>query len=368
MLKPDLNFIDLNVDELEAQAKKVVEETLGRSIAPADPVFLLVKSFLALIVNLASLLNFCARQNLLPFAGGPYLDALGTLVGVERIPATYAQCAVQINLSAPRQSSTVIRQGTRITADNQIFFALDEEVVFLPGEVTKESNATCLSIGEIGNGFAAGELNQIVDNQPFLLSIVNTTTSDGGADIEDDEPFRDRIHIAPESFACAGPKGAYIARTKEVSSLIADVAIGSSSPGHVDIYLVMQNGQLPSDQIINMVQEHLSAKTVRPLNDIVAVHVPNQVSYNLDVTAYISNDDSAQAAQIISKAEQAVDDFISWQASKIGNDLNPSKLISALMNAGAKRVEVISPTFTVVDDISVAICANRQLNFLTEDS
>ena len=368
MTKPDISFVEIDMDALEAQAKSLLEENLGYTIAPASPIFLLVKSFLAIILNQQVLLDWAAKQNLLAFASGDYLSALGQLVGCERIPATAAQTTVQINLSAERQTSTTIAQGTRITADNQTFFSLDEEVVFLAGETQKTSTATCLTLGEVGNGFAADELNLIVDPQPFLQSIVNITTSDGGADAEDDESLRERIHIAPESFSCAGPEGAYIARTKEVSSLIADVAVDSSEPGSVEIYLLMEGGTLPSDQMIADVLEHLSAKTVRPLNDEVSVHSPNPISYNLDVQCFIASEDSINAAQIISKAESAVDEFVTYQASKIGRDLNPSKLISLLMNAGVKRVQVNSPTFAVVDKISVAICSNRQITFAYEDS
>ena len=368
MLKPDLSFVEIDMDALEAQAKTLLEENLGYTIAPASPIFLLVKSFLAIILNQQVLLDWAAKQNLLAFASNDYLSALGQLVGVERIPATAATTTVQINLSAPRQTSTTIAQGTRITADNQTFFSLDEEVVFLAGETQKTSTATCLSLGEVGNGFAADELNLIVDPQPFLQSIVNITTSDGGADAEDDESLRERIHIAPESFSCAGPEGAYIARTKEVSSLISDVAVDSSEPGKVEIYLLMEGGTLPSDQMIADVLEHLSAKTVRPLNDEVSVHSPNPVTYNLDVQCFIASEDSINAAQIISKAESAVDDFISWQAGKIGRDLTPSKLVQLLMNAGVKRVVINSPAFAVVDNISVAVCNSQSVNFAYEDA
>lgn len=367
MTKPNLDFINIDVDQIEADAKQIIEETLGYEIAPANPIWLLFKSLLAIILSLLTLLNFCAKMNLLAFASGAYLDAIGSLVGCERIPATAATTTVQINLSAARLVSTTIAQGTRITADNQTFFSLDEAVVFLPGETQKTSTATCLTLGEIGNGFAPNELSQIVDPQPFLQSIENVTTSDGGSDAEDDESLRERIHQAPESFACAGPVGAYVARVKEVSPLIADVTVTSLAPQHVDIYFSTSNGPLPSDQLIDMVQEHLSAKTIRPLNDIVTVHQPEQVTYTLDVTCYISNDDSANAAQIISKAETAVDDFITYQTSKLGRDLNPSKLISLLMAAGVKRVQVDSPAFTVVDQKSVAVCSDYQLNFSYED-
>lgn len=91
MTKPDLKFIEIDVDEIERQAIALVEQSLGRSLAISDPIFLLIKSLLAIILNLLTLIEFCARMNLLAFASGAYLDALGSLVGCERIPATAAQ-------------------------------------------------------------------------------------------------------------------------------------------------------------------------------------------------------------------------------------------------------------------------------------
>lgn len=43
--------------------------------------------------------------------------------------------------------------------------------------------------------------------------------------------------------------------------------------------------------------------------------------------------------------EKAIEEYRIWQKSKIGRDINPSKLISNCIAAGAKRVEVISPQF-----------------------
>ena len=48
-----------------------------------------------------------------------------------------------------------------------------------------------------------------------------------------------------------------------------------------------------------------------------------------------------------------VDDFIVWQTSKMGRDINPSYLTKMMMDAGAKRVEVRQPTFQSVEDIAV---------------
>ena len=44
---------------------------------------------------------------------------------------------------------------------------------------------------------------------------------------------------------------------------------------------------------------------------------------------------------------QAVADYQTWQRA-IGRDINPSKLVALVMEAGAKRVTVTAPTYTAV--------------------
>ena len=46
----------------------------------------------------------------------------------------------------------------------------------------------------------------------------------------------------------------------------------------------------------------------------------------------------------------AVQEYINWQCAKLGRDINPSKLISLLMQTGVKRVEVTSPSYQALRD------------------
>lgn len=365
MLKnlPDINFATADVDELTQETVKLAEKILGRSIAKADPVFLLIKIFLNVICQQRLLIDQTAKQNLLAYATGDALDHLAALVGVERLPASAATVHVRVKLSTSREQVTTIKKGTRITADDQIFFALDEAVLFLSGTTSMTATATCTTEGIAGNGFAPDELNRIVDPQPFLLSITNTTTSDGGSDIESDDSLRERIHIAPEKFSCAGSAGAYAAHTKDVSTLIADVYVTSPVPGDVEVYPLMTGGELPSDEMLLKIFDHLDEKTIRPLTDTVRVLAPAKISYDLDADYFISYDDAAQASTIQANVQAAVDDFIGWQRGKLGLDINPSKFIALLMAAGAKRVEVRAPAFVVVNDASVAVPATVSVNF-----
>ncbi|MBR0062297.1 MAG: baseplate J/gp47 family protein [Selenomonadaceae bacterium] len=301
-------------------------------------------------------------MNLLAFSRGEYLDRLGDLTGTTRLPASKAMTTVEVKLSAARETSTIINKGTRVTADDKIYFALDEALIFAAGETVKTCAATCTEAGEIGNGFAPNELNKIVDPQPFLKSITNTTTSAGGADIESDDSLRDRIHESPESYSVAGPEGSYIFHAKSVSPTITDVAVDSPSPGLVDVFILTKDG-LPNTELLDAVDAYLNKKTVRPLTDWVHVLAPTVENYEVDISYYINRSDAVYAAQIVSAAEAAVDEYVEYQGAAIGRDINPDELIARLKQAGVKRAEIRSPQFKAIGNYSVAVCTGSTVTF-----
>ena len=65
------------------------------------------------------------------------------------------------------------------------------------------------------------------------------------------------------------------------------------------------------------------------------------------IYSYINRSDSAKAVSIQSAVDAAISDYLSWQTTEIGLDLNPDALIQRIKSAGAKRVEIVSPAFTV---------------------
>lgn len=354
---PELNFLDATQEELLANAKKIVETSLGRTLGRADPILLLLKSFIAIILQQRVLIDETAKQNLLYYATGENLDHLGILVGVERLPASSAKTTVEVKLSAPRSSVVTILEGTRIHAGDNVYFALNSDVIFLAGETTHTVGATCQQVGEVGNNYEVGELNKIVDPQPFLATITNLTKSEGGADIETDSFYRDRIRQAPEGFSNAGSEGAYIFHVKSVSSLITDVLVTSENPGEVDIYALLEGGELPETEMLTAIEEHLRKDNVRPLTDLVYVRAPFTVDYSINLRYLIAESDAGDAAKIIARVNAALENFVTWQRSKIGRDINDTELYWRIRSAGAKRAEIIAPNFTAVPENSVA-CAD----------
>ena len=159
-----------------------------------------------------------------------------------------------------------------------------------------------------------------------------------------------------ETFAPAGPMGAYEYYAKTASAAIADAkAIGpEEEPGVVDIRILMQGGELPTQEDLNRVLETLTAERVRPLTDLVRVGAPEIVPFDIDLTYYIPKPNASGAAKISQDVESAVEKYKRWQMERMGRDINPSHLISLVMAAGAKRVDVRSPVFTVVEESAVA--------------
>ena len=360
-----LSFCETDSDTIKSEIITKYEEISGRSLASADPIRLFLESIAAVIVQQRVLIDWAAKQNLLSYSSGDYLDALGELLSVERLAASAAITTIRYTLSEALDFAVTIPAGNRTTPDGSLYFATDTATVIAAGETYADIDATCTTTGEAGNGYVAGQINTIVDPIAYVASVANTTTSSGGGDIEDDDSLRERIRLAPESFSVAGPSGAYEYWAKTASSSIADVYIyaPSSEPGYVYVYVLMENGELPTDDILELVAETLDDEKIRPITDTVIVLAPEEVSYDLDVTYYIAEDDSTNAATIQAAVEAAVEEYILWQKSKIGRDVLPSKLIQLVMAAGALRVEVNSPTHTVLSGTQVAICGDSTVTF-----
>lgn len=356
-------FVDANTAKVEAAVFATCEKITGRTLAKGDPFRLVLLTMSAVIVLLLNFINHTGKQNLLRYANGINLDHLGALLGVSRIPASPASVTMQINLSANLQTNTSIPAGTRFTSDGKIFFALEETLVIPAGTLSATGIATCTDVGIIGNDYMPGQIKTLVDPVPYVSSVENITKSEGGADIEDDESFREAIHIAPESFSVAGPIGAYEYFAKRASAVVSDVAVSSPSPGEVDVRVLLENGVIPGEEMLRIVLETLNDKKVRPLTDHVTVSAPDVINYDVNITFYIDEESRAHESIIRSNIDAAVASFVSWEKEKIGRDINPSELIRRIVVAGAKRVEVVSPVYSKLTPSQVAIENNVQINY-----
>lgn len=161
-----------------------------------------------------------------------------------------------------------------------------------------------------------------------------------------------------DAYSCAGARGAYIYWAMQVSTEIADVAASSPTPGVVKIYVLMDDGTLATEEIKSKVLAACSADERRPLTDLVTVEDAELVPYDIQFTYYTNRSSNQSGTEIAAAVQAAVDKYIAWQCGKLGRDINPSKLISLLMQTGIKRVDVRSPVFTSLRDGNLALSAD----------
>jgi phage-related baseplate assembly protein len=352
---PDINFVDTNTETLKNSLITAYELITGRTLYPADPARIFILWVADVIAQERVLINESAKQNVPRYAENEYLDSLAEIFkDVERLGAKAATTTLRFTISEPQTSQIIVPAGTRATVDGQIIFETKEIGTIAAGEISVDVPAVCQTIGTSGNGFIPGQIATAVDVFPYMQSVSNITTSEGGSEKETDEAFYARMRESVESYSTAGPAGAYEYIAKTVNPLIADVKATSTTAGVVDVWVLLQNGQLPGPEILSQVVEALSADKSRPLTDAVNVNAPDTVTFDIDFTYYIPLPSAASASMIQQAVTDAVTEYKKWQTSKMGRDINPSYLISLLMQTGIKRVELSAPVHTVVPDGKVA--------------
>lgn len=352
---PEISFVNTDTDTLVNALVKAYEKFTGRTLYPADPVQKFILWIADIIIQERILIDESAKQNVPRYAQGVYLDSLAEIFkDAYRLQPQAAATTFRFYLSTALPYQHLIPMGTRVAVDGNIVFETTEILYIDAGKQTGDVPAICQQVGEIGNGFVPGQITQLVDVFPYYDRVENITVSAGGAEQETDSAFYERMRESMESFSTAGPSGAYIYHAKTASPLVADVAALSPTPGVADIRVLLRDGELPTEEVLQEVQAQLSADKVRPLCDFVQVSAPDTVPLNIDATYYIPKPSQNSAAVITADVEKAVQDYIRWQTEKMGRDINPSVLVSYMMKTGIKRVEVRQPAYTVVPESEVA--------------
>ena len=377
---PEIEFLETDTETIISNMIALYEELMKKEydmedyqVRPGSPVRVFISWLAAIIVQQRTLINDIAKMNVPRYAAKSeneeYLDSLAEIFkDTQRLPASPASAIFRFYISEAQPQATIIPAGTRISFDGVIMFETSEVLEIKAGETYGDVEGVCTEAGTVGNGLVAGQVKEVVDLFDHFQKAENITTTSGGAEREDNASYYERMRDSMESFSTAGPINGYIYWTKTVSSAVADVAVASPSACVVDVRVLLQNGQEATEAVLQEIEEALNASDIRPLTDVVKVSKPDTVDFSIDTTFYISQPNANSAAVIEQAVRQAVDNYVTWQTSKMGRDINPSYLVQMMMEAGAKRVEVRQPTFTTVEDIAVGkLTAKTVLNGGIED-
>ena len=337
---------------------------IAKNLAPGDPVRLHLLVVCHWLSAQRVIIDFTGKQNLLKYSHDDYLDNLGALYGVRalRLQPAAAMCTLRFTLAAPLAFDAVVPQGTQCAAPNNVVFVTQAEGIINSTSLTVDVLAEALVPGAIGNDFAPGQVNSIINwNQPYALQVGNIDTTAGGSDQETDDQYRYRLWLAIESFSTCGPHDAYEFWALSAHPDIIQAVIYSAPAiaGEVWIYPLMDGGVLPTQEIMDLVYASCNADTRRPLTDYVTVKLASTFTYTLNFDYYVLTDNQVLLSTIQANVQQAANDWIQWQRSAIGRDLNGDELIKRCLEAGAKRIVINSPSpfFQIMNFDQLAVCS-----------
>lgn len=360
---PDVSFIDN--DTIDAMMQRLVsnyerryQEITGKEVTlgAADPMRIALYAVALDLYQTEQYVDRAGKQDLLKYSYGEFLDGLAANRSVSRKEATAARTTVRFTASETKDYALAIPAGIRVTNGDGIYFTTVEYAEIAPGDEYVDVEAVCTAEGTEGNNFLPGQVDILVDPLPYIQSVANVTTSEGGAARESDESLAERVYLAPSGYSTAGPSGAYVYWAKTFNAGIGSVVPVSPEPGKVDVYVLMTDGSMPGEELLQELQDYLTEERIRPMTDLVTVKKPEAVEFSIDLTYYINRSDQAKAVTIQENVKKAVAEYTTWQTSEIGRDINPDELVQRIKAAGAKRVELTAPTFAVVGETQVAKC------------
>jgi phage-related baseplate assembly protein len=346
---PDVEFAVKDPALIKAEAIADYEAAyraltnIAKTLAPADPIRMLILTVCQLIVQLRVLIDQGCKMNLLKYSVGDFLTELAALYGprADRVPAHAAGTTLEFTLTATMGVDVMIPVKAQAATINELVFETTNAILIPAGEQSGSSQAYCLTIGRVGNGYVPGQVSALVNwNQPFGVNVRNIIETAGGADDEADDRYRYRTWLTPESFSTCGPEDAYRYWALRAHPDIIQCVVYSAPfiAGEAHLYPLMRGGQIPPPEVLAAVLAACNPRRMRPVADFVSVFTPQEVLYPIGLDWWALRENEIVIAEITEKVNQAVEDWILWERGAIGADIIPDELVRRVIQAGAKRV------------------------------
>ncbi|PZU93127.1 MAG: hypothetical protein DI527_07720 [Chelatococcus sp.] len=154
-----------------------------------------------------------------------------------------------------------------------------------------------------------------------LRRVITPASETSPAVMEDDETYRQRLALAPESWSTAGPVGAYLFWALSASGDVLDVAAYSEDEGvtlapRIRVVILPRPGA-PTAGLTETVRLALSREELRPLGDLVTVEFASTSSF--DVAVHLKIRSGSSAAIVKAAAEARITQYCSGRLRWIGD-------------------------------------------------
>ena len=366
MAQLDLIIVDDNV--MQQKVTKFIEENLDETLYPGDERKIFTEVLLAWAVQFCVELNEEFNQRFSQYASGKILDAHGENEGCPRLPKTKSTSTERFILSAAIAHNVVIPAGTRVTADNEKYFATDNLAVIYSGQTQIDVPISAVEGGASYNGYTEGQINKLVDKIEYISAVTNLSETTGGDDGEPypeedngagDEHYYERIRLVKATKSTAGAEETYKYYAKSADPRISDVGVDSPEEGVIELSIALADGELADQDLLDKVVETCSAKEVRPLGDKVRAKAITQIPYDIEFKYYTTQAEEAATIEEVEGTGGAIERYNEWQTDAIAKEINPDRLRSEVLKninkpVGADRIEIVSPVYKQLSTNQIA--------------
>lgn len=169
-----------------------------------------------------------------------------------------------------------------------------------------------------------------------------------------DEPYRQRIALAPEGLSVAGPENAYIFHAKSASEQVLDVSFSSPLPNEVLLTILSsQNDGVADPMLLNQVLARVNGKEVRAQGDQVTARAASILTYQVQGTLemYPGPDSGA----VLQAGLQALKEYNKSQ-HRLAGELFLDGIYRALRQPGVRKVNLNNWADIVATKYQAPLC------------
>jgi len=142
-----INFLEINSQTIYEELIRQFEQALNQTLYPGDERRIFLEQLALVIAGLKASINDTALQNLLRYARGEVLDAIGERTETPRLPAQKATVTLRFTLSAAQPTNVVIPAGTRATPDGKLYFVTTQNLIIPSGDTYGDVRAESTETG-----------------------------------------------------------------------------------------------------------------------------------------------------------------------------------------------------------------------------
>lgn len=354
-------FKQFKAEDVLKDALEFHRDLTGEILPAANEKTYIYATVAHLIEILGTAMNEESKQNFLRFALGERLDLKGEIYGEKgkRLDENKARTTIKCEISIPAPYEIIIAKGTRFIFKNYIFFT-EYDYKILTGETFVEVIAICETAGAIEH-IPIGAIKDIVDKYELFEKCSNTTIPTGGRERENDEEYRHRLKLIPESFTSAGSARAYEYWIKKASNLVSDVFIDTPRPNYLDIYVI--NGrELINSEEKSKIEAYIKQDNIKALNDQITIKDPTISNFILDIDYWLYKDSKTSKESVEKNLNEKLKNFTN--NFKLGNSINTQDFIELCKSVeGVRRVLIKSPTDRVGNSKTLNKCVSVSLSY-----